>query len=303
MLARPGSFLLATLLFLPVLAHAQDAGAVPSATAEAGGARELFQRGQVAYSQGDYETSLSLWREAYALDARPLLQWNISQACERLGRLEEAAAALELYLAGADPADEHQADARARLAALRERIAATGILFRGGPEGATITIDGADSGRLPRPDPIRVSAGSHDIVVSAAGYETFRSTVGVPAGDQVEVNVSMAGAGGGSEPPIAGIVLFGVAGVSTITAAILGGVALGQAGSAPASTGPEADSARGLALGADILFGVGAASAVAAVIVTAVTLSSGSGSSESAALEVVPVASATDGGVVVRGSF
>jgi hypothetical protein len=302
MLARSGTFLLATLLFSPLAAHAQDGGAVPPASAETGGARELFQRGQVAYAQGDYDLALELWTEAYGLDARPLLQWNISQACERLGRLEEAAAALELYLANADPADEHQADARARLGALRERIAATGILFRGGPEGATLTIDGADAGRLPRPDPIRVSAGSHDIVVSAPGYEPFRSTVGVPAGDQVEVEVSMAGAGGGSAPPIAGIVLFGVAGVSTITAAVLGGVALGQAGSAPASTGPEADSARGLALGADVLFGIGAASAIAAVIATVVELS-GSSSSEAAALDVVPVASATEGGLVVRGSF
>jgi hypothetical protein len=300
MLIRSG-LLFVALLFSPLAALAQDNAPTPAESG--GGARELFERGQVAYTQGDYDTALELWRQAYGIDPRPLLQWNIAQACERLGQLEDAAAALELYLANADPSDVHQADARARLASLRERIAATGILFRGGPDGATITIDGADSGRLPRPDPIRVSAGSHDIVVTAPGYETFRSTVGVPAGDQVEVSVAMAGASGGGEgPPIAGIVLFGVAGVSTITAAILGGVALGQAGSAPASTGPEADSARGMALGADILFGVGAASAVAAVIVTVLTLPSGS-AAETAALEVVPVASATEGGVIVRGSF
>lgn len=286
---------------MPLSAVAQEeaAGMVASS---GGGARELFERGQVAYSQGDYEASLELWHQAYALDPRPLLQWNISQACERLGRLQEAADALELYLAGADPADVHQADARARLAALRERLAATGILLRGGPDGAVITIDGADAGRLPRPDAIHVTAGSHELVVTAPGYAPFRSTAVVSAGDQVEIQVSMSGGGGGAPLPIAGIVLFGVAGVSTITAAILGGVALGQAGSATSSTGPDADSARGLALGADILFAVGAASAIAGVIVTVVTVSSGS-SGESAALEVVPVVSSTEGGAVVRGSF
>lgn len=301
MLARSGSLFALVLLFVPLSAQAQE-DAAGMAAESGGGARELFMRGQVAYSQGDYETSLELWRQAYALDPRPLLQWNISQACERLGQLQEAADALELYLAGADPSDEHQADARARLAALRERLAATGILLRGGPDGAVITIDGADAGRLPRPDAIHVSAGSHELVVTAPGYEPFRSTAVVSAGDQVEINVSMSGGSGGAPLPIAGIVLFGVAGVSTITAAILGGVALSQAGSAGSSSGPDADSARGLALGADILFAVGAASAIAGVVATAVELSSSS-SSESAALHVAPVLGPEQAGVVVSGSF
>ena len=137
MLARSGSLFALVLLFVPLSAQAQE-DAAGMAAESGGGARELFMRGQVAYSQGDYETSLELWRQAYALDPRPLLQWNISQACERLGQLQEAADALELYLAGADPSDEHQADARARLAALRERLASTGILLRGGPDGAVI---------------------------------------------------------------------------------------------------------------------------------------------------------------------
>jgi hypothetical protein len=294
-----GACLCSLSLALAPVAHAQEAAA------EGDDARTLFQRGEVAYAQGDYDSAIELWTRAYALDARPLLQWNLSQAYERLGRVIEAAAALEAYLANADPSDVHQADARARLGALRERIASTGIILRGGPEGASVTVDGEDRGRLPRPDPIQVTPGSHEVVVSAPGHDTFRAAVAVPAGDRVELAVEMTAEGDGSvEPPIAGIVLMGVGGVAVIAGAVMGGVALSQASSAPASTGPEADSARGLALGADITLGIGAACAVAGIIVTVVQLTSSSSTpAESASLEVVPFAAPGGGGVVASGRF
>lgn len=295
----------------PAHARAQPA----SAAGETAGnespedARTLFQRGQVAYSQGDYEDAIELWTRAYGLDPRPLLQWNLSQAFERLGRLEDAAAALETYLANADPADEHQADARARLGSIRERIAATGVTFRGAPEGATVLIDGADSGRLPRPDPVRVSVGSHRIVVRADGYADFTATIVVPAGQTVDVEVEMAAAraaegGGGGELPVVPIILFAAGGAALVAGAIMGGVALGQAESAPTRVGPEADGARTLAAAADITMGVGVACGVVGLVIL---LTSGGGSggeaSASAALEVVPFGDATSAGLVASGAF
>lgn len=264
---------------------------VPVASAQ-DDARTLFQRGQVAYSQGDYDAAIEQWTSAYGMDPRPLLQWNLAQAYERLGRLDEAASALDLYLEHADPSDEHQADARARLGAIRTRIESTGILLSGGPEGAVVTLDGSDAGRLPRPDAIHVSAGSHRIVVRAPGYADFTSTVVVPAGQQTSVPVEMAAAvasgGGGGEVPIVPVVVWSVAGVTLITGAILGGVALSAAGSAPSSTGPEADSARGLALGSDITFGISAACAVTALILTLVMPSGGSSSETQTSFRLTP---------------
>ena len=268
--------------------------ALSSAAAAQDDARTLFQRGQVAYSQGDYDAAISEWTQAYGLDPRPLLQWNLAQAYERLGQLDAAATALNLYLEHADPADEHQADARARLAAIRARIESTGITLHGGPEGAVVTLDGADAGRLPRPDALRVSAGSHRIVVRAPGYADFTSTVVVPAGTQTDVPVEMSAAvassgGGGGGVPLVPVIVWSAAGVTLITAAILGGVALSSAGSAPSATGPEADSARGLALGSDIMFGVSAACAITALILTLVMPSGSSSSSEThASIRLTP---------------
>ncbi len=211
---------LVTLVALTTTALAQD------------DARTLFQRGQVAYSQGDYDAAISTWTQAYALDPRPLLQWNLAQAYERLGRLDEAATALNLFLEHADPADEHQAEARARLGAIRTRIEATGIMLHGGPEGAVVTLDGADAGRLPRPDAFHVTPGSHRIVVRAAGYADFTSTVVVPAGQQTEVPVEMTASastggggsgGGGGEIPVVPVIVWSGAGAPPIAGARQGG--------------------------------------------------------------------------------
>lgn len=299
--AAAAASLLALTMLLPLgVASAQDDDA-----------RTLFQRGEVAYAQGDYEDAIAMWTRAYALDPRPLLQWNLSQAYERLARLPEATTALETYLANADPSDVHQADARARLGAIRERIAATGITLHGGPEGASITVDGEDRGRLPRPDAIAVTPGSHTVVVSASGYETFRATVSVPAGSALDLEVTMAETSGssvvasGTETPfpVLGVSLMSAGAVVVIVGAVMGGVALSDANSAPSSMGSEADGARGLALGADLTMGIGAACAIAGIVVTILEVSGGGSSDESSALRLVPYGDPTGGGVHASARF
>jgi hypothetical protein len=52
--------------------------------------------------------------------------------------------------------DQHMVDARARLAALQQRLSNTSISILGGEEGATILIDKEDWGRTPRHDPILI---------------------------------------------------------------------------------------------------------------------------------------------------
>ncbi len=225
-------------------------------------ARTQFMRGQTAYQQGDYDTAIREWTAAYAQDPRPLLQYNLSQAYERLGRATEAAAALERYVATAEPTDTNQADARARLAALRERLSSTGIRIQGGPEGATILIDGEDKGRTPRPDAVRVEPGTHRVVVRLAGYDDFNSTIVVTAAQVADVTVEMhetqgpivVHEGGGSPWPF---VVMGAGGTFVVVGVILGILANGKASDAMFSEGPEADAARRFALGADITMGIG----------------------------------------------
>jgi hypothetical protein len=176
---------LTTLVLLPAAANAQGpAPAVPAVDA-----REAFRRGEAAYSAGNYEMAIREWTNAYTADPRPRIQFNLSQAYERTGELENAMAALKKFLESADPDDPMYSDANARLSALQQRVASTGVLVRGGAEGGLILVDEQDWGRTPRPDKITVKPGSHVIVVRWPGQPDFRTNVVVSAGQVVEVQL------------------------------------------------------------------------------------------------------------------
>jgi hypothetical protein len=154
-------------------------------------ARTHFRRGETAYQQANYEIAIQEWRKAYRLEKKPRIQHNLALAYERLGRLEEAAKALEIFLKSADPDDPAYGEATARLNSIKQRLALTGIQINCRVEGALIQVDGREWGRTPRPDKISVSPGSHDVVIRHPDYRDFISNVVVPAGQVVKVDVRM----------------------------------------------------------------------------------------------------------------
>lgn len=170
----------------------------PPATSE--GAREHFRRGEAAYQKGNYPLAIEEWTTAYNADPRPRIQYNVYQAHERLGQLGEAVEALQRYLSTADPDDPYYADATARMAALQQRLQATGIRLVGGVDGASINISGHDWGRLPRPDRVPVQPGNHRVIVKLEGYRDFTSNVIVPAGQVVDVPIQIERLAGSDQP-------------------------------------------------------------------------------------------------------
>jgi hypothetical protein len=176
----------------------------PAQPAPSADARELFRRGEAAYSAGNYELAIREWNNAYAVDPRPRIQFNLSQAYERMGQLEAAMAALKKFLDSGDPDDPMYSDANARLSALNQRLAQTGVVVVGGHEGGTILVDDKEWGRTPRPDKISVAPGSHVLVVTWTGRPEFRTNVQVPAGQVVEVSLPAdAGAPTTTNQPVA----------------------------------------------------------------------------------------------------
>lgn len=102
------------------MAFATPASAQSSADDAA--AREYFNAGRVAFSQGDYESALIYLRHAYRTSGRAALLYNIGLAADRLGREQEALQAFEQYLDKTEsPARE--LEVRRRIEALRRSIA------------------------------------------------------------------------------------------------------------------------------------------------------------------------------------
>ena len=172
-------------------ALAQATPASPTAAhSNSASAKDAFKRGEAAYSAGNYDTAVREWTNAYSADPRPRIQFNLSQAYERMGQLQDAIDSLKRFLDSADPEDPTYSDASARYTSLQQRLAATGVVVQGGAEGGSILVDDQDWGRTPRPDKITVAPGNHVIVVRWTSGREFRTNVYVPAGQVVSIAVS-----------------------------------------------------------------------------------------------------------------
>lgn len=86
-------------------------------------ARSLFENGARLYEEGRYEEAILAWEEGYRLSKRPLFLFNIANAQERLGKLEEALSSLNRYRAFA--ADDEREVLEKRVRNLEQRVKAS----------------------------------------------------------------------------------------------------------------------------------------------------------------------------------
>lgn len=83
-------------------------------------AREMFTAGREMFNDGRFEEAIESWEGAWALSERPLIQFNLAEAYERVGRFEDALASLELYQPHAEASEKDQIVTR--IGALRTRV-------------------------------------------------------------------------------------------------------------------------------------------------------------------------------------
>jgi tetratricopeptide (TPR) repeat protein len=164
-----------------------DAGAM----ADAEPAREHFEQGERAYNRGDYSVAIREWEAAYAIDARPRIQYNIYQAHERLGNVSAAIEALQRYLDEADRSDPSYENAVVRMANLQQRLQATGIELIGVPRGAWLHVDDEDFGQLNGDLQLPMPPGQHRVRLSLEDHHDFFASVFVVAGQFVQVPVRL----------------------------------------------------------------------------------------------------------------
>src|SRR5699024_10601017 len=86
-----------------------------------------------AFRRGRYKAAIEAWEDAYALDPRSELQYNLAQAYGRLGRAQKELEALEIFVAELDSQSPMYSVLSARIASLRQRIAETGSSSMGRP--------------------------------------------------------------------------------------------------------------------------------------------------------------------------
>jgi hypothetical protein len=228
------------------------------------------------------------------------LQYNLAQAYGRLGRLSDELAALQLFVARAEPGNAQLDSARARLGTLQERLARTGIEIEGQHPGATVIIDGEVRGQMPIDTILRVGPGSHVLLVQADGYEDFRATVAVPEGETIAVALVLEEHVSGERSLTVPIGLYAAGGGLVVVGAVLGGIAFSSSKGARAGSS-DASRARGMALGADLAIGAGIATAGVGLVIH--LLGRRSDDDDAPSTEVAPVAGRGNVGLQLTHTF
>ncbi len=110
-------------------------------------ARVLYERGVVAYEQGNYRDAWDHFRNAYLLSKRPALLYNIGQAADRLRMDHEARDAFRLYLKQ-NPDAENRREVENRVRALDEQLGDSAEA----PASPTYTADTLGTATVPEPE-------------------------------------------------------------------------------------------------------------------------------------------------------
>jgi len=263
---------LAALAFLlPLVALGAVSAQAPSEVE-----RQIAQ-GEALFEAGNFDAALAEFDSAYALlegdPTRYYLLWNIGQCHERLFHYDRALAYYQRYLDEGGPGAEDRATVEATMRALDGLLARVEVSAN--VEGASIWVDGHEVDVVPAT--IRVPGGTHRVEVRAEGHTAEVREIQLAARGtlRIEIVLHVVSDFEGLEPW-----LFwtsgGVALVSALVGAGVGIAALVDSSNVTArdrQTRSEEDRVRsaGLALGADVLYGVAGLFATTALVLAFLT--------------------------------
>jgi tetratricopeptide (TPR) repeat protein len=149
-------------------------------------ARQLYEVGKAAYTQGDYQSAYDNFRESFQLSHQPALLYNVASALQGLHRPHDAAEALRSFLRlRPDDPDKAQIEERIRTLEEEQRLL---DLDRQAKEPPPVVT--------PQPPPPTVTPVQTTIVVQAPppperSHKRTWIIVGVAAGVVVAAGVTL----------------------------------------------------------------------------------------------------------------
>lgn len=268
-----------------------------AALAQADPALEAYQQGTAAFNSGNFGDASAAFRRAMELRPTWKIRYNIAQCEASLRHYDLALEEFEAYLVGGgdDVPQERQAEVLGEIERLRMLVATVELK---GAQSGEVYINGVSRGELPEASRLKATAGVVEIIIRQGDETVLIRKLKVTGGDTVRLDLNLGAENQGkpsesivvaaelpapqplpSQPEVravsktraVGWILVGLGAATLVVGSGMGGAALSQSskvqdqcidGHCPASAKSDADKARGLALGADVCFGVGAAMAI-----------------------------------------
>jgi hypothetical protein len=151
-------------------------------------ARTLFADGQKALDSGDVQTAEKDFEEAYKTLPNAAVLLKIADCRSRLSDDAGAVDALQRYLAERQNAPD-RAEVESRINAIKQKPAVVSVTTT--PTGATILVDGSDSGQV-TPADLKLAPGDHTIAVQLAQYETIQQSITVEFASRKRLELTLA---------------------------------------------------------------------------------------------------------------
>ncbi len=186
----------------PPAAKAAPAAKAPAAAkpGDKKAAGAAFKKGKEAFDKKDYKAAKESFLQADEIMPAATAQYYIAKSSEELGELPDAVKYYEKAIADGKLKDDHQADAKARLEALKKKPAK--VKVTSDPPGATIVVDGKPLTEK-TPAEIELEPGTHKITLQAAGKKDSEQAVEVVAFTGASLNATLEAAPPPAEDPFA----------------------------------------------------------------------------------------------------
>ena len=173
-----------------VPAYAQGASA-PAGSEEArrAEAKQRFEQAVQDYDAGRYDQALANFQEAFRLRPHPLVNVNIANCYDKLGKPLLAIFHFERFVEAKAGTPAQQAEVSAALVRLRKQVGT--LVLRVMPDGALVIIDREQQRRAPVLEPMLLQAGEHSLEVRLEGYAPVERKVIVTGGATFELDIAL----------------------------------------------------------------------------------------------------------------
>lgn len=157
-------------------------------------AQARFQKGLEYYAKEAWDAALTEFVLSRATYPTRAATKNAAFCLRNLRRFDEAFGMFEELLRFANLSEADRSLAQGAIAELALGLGA--LRIEGAAEGATLVVDGRYRGTLPLPEPLRVSAGAHEVRAFREGLDLFGATVEVFAEQEATVTLRSLSTGG-----------------------------------------------------------------------------------------------------------
>jgi hypothetical protein len=184
---RSLSFSVLLLCCLPCVSQVSWA---QSASKQEEKSESLRQQGNQAMDEGKYAEALKFYKEAYQTHPNPALHYNMANVYRAMGDYPKALESIVQFDTKASASLKSRVpDLNQLIQEIRSKVSILDLKCN--VDGASILVNKLLVGTTPVSEPLKLSQGNVEIVVSKEGYSSYTTTISLKGGQEHHVDVRL----------------------------------------------------------------------------------------------------------------